>query len=93
MKNGVPIQEPDLIKWGLWFEDHNDQRMVERTKIGDAEISTVFLGLNHAFGEGPPLLYETMVFGGALEGEMLRTATLEEAKAAHEHLSARVKSV
>lgn len=26
-------------------------------------ISTVWLGLNHQWGSGPPLIYETMVFG------------------------------
>jgi hypothetical protein len=25
-------------------------------------VSTVFLGMNHQFGDGPPLLWETMVF-------------------------------
>lgn len=29
----------------------------------DIHISTVFLGLNHQYGEGKPLLFETMVFG------------------------------
>lgn len=26
-------------------------------------VSTVFLVINHQFGDGPPLLFETMVFG------------------------------
>ncbi|MDJ0342238.1 hypothetical protein QMK19_03430 [Streptomyces sp. H10-C2] len=31
----------------------------------DYRISTVWLGLNHSFlGDGPPILFETMVFGG-----------------------------
>lgn len=27
-------------------------------------VSTVFLAIDHAFGDGPPVLYETMIFGG-----------------------------
>ena len=48
-------------------------------------VSTVFLGLDHNFfGEGPPLLYETMVFGGDLHQYCDRTSTREEAMKAHE---------
>lgn len=52
-----------------------------------ARVSTVWLGLNHRYGEGPPLIFETMVFGNAgwsLEVDSERYATLEEAKAGHE---------
>lgn len=49
-------------------------------------VSTVFLVLNHAFGEGPPLIFETMVFsddsGRDLDCE--RYSTEEEARAGHE---------
>lgn len=27
-------------------------------------VSTVFLMINHSFGDGPPILFETMIFGG-----------------------------
>lgn len=27
-------------------------------------VSTVFLGLDHNWGDGPPVLWETMIFGG-----------------------------
>jgi hypothetical protein len=30
---------------------------------GGAFVSTVFLGIDHAFFDGPPLLFETMIFG------------------------------
>lgn len=54
-------------------------------------ISTAFLGIDHNFtGRGPPLLFETMVFGGALDGECGRTATWEEAEKEHAETLARV---
>lgn len=30
--------------------------------VGPYFVSTVWLGLNHSFGFGPPMIYETMVF-------------------------------
>lgn len=44
----------------------------------------MFLGLDHRhFGKGPPLLYETMVFGGEADGECARYSTRTEALAGH----------
>jgi hypothetical protein len=60
--SGNPKPEPDLIKWGTWFEKGN--RIVKQDQIGDVWVSTVFLGLDHSFGGGPPILWETMTFRG-----------------------------
>lgn len=52
-----------------------------------ARVSTVWLGINHQFGMGPPLIFETTVFGDAgwsNEIDCERYATLEQAKAGHE---------
>lgn len=57
----TPIQEPDVIKWGRWFE--TAKRHVANTQVGPLWVSTVFLGLDHSFGSGPPVLFETMLFG------------------------------
>lgn len=57
----TPVPEPDLLKWGQWFETAD--RVVFQTTLGDTLISTVFLGIDHRFGStGPPLLFETMIF-------------------------------
>jgi hypothetical protein len=49
------------------------------------------LGLDHNFSEnGPPILYETMVFGGALDGEQDRYCTREEAVSGHALMVKRV---
>lgn len=57
---------------------------VGNTKAGDATVSTVFLGLDHRYGDGPPQLFETLVFGGPFDGWMDRCATWEQAEAMHE---------
>ena len=38
-------------------------RIVKQEDVGDYLVSTVWLGLNHNYADGPPLIFETMVFG------------------------------
>lgn len=84
-----PVQCNDLMAWTAWFE--KSDRTVAKTKIGKAEVSTVFLGLDHSFGSGKPLLFETMVFGGKLANEMDRYHTWEEAEEGHFAMCKRVR--
>lgn len=67
-------------------------RTVAKTKIGDVMVSTVFLGIDHSFGRGPPMLFETMVFGGPMDQYQERCSTWDEAVEMHERLVARVRS-
>lgn len=60
-----------------------NERRVKRTKVGDSDVSTVFLGLDHQFGRGAPLLFETMIFGGARDGDQFRYSTWDEAEDGH----------
>lgn len=56
----------DLYKWANWFE--SSDRQVDRTRIDDKMVSTVFLGIDHNFWIGGRLLiFETMVFGDSGE--------------------------
>lgn len=81
----------DLMTWARWFESNRDTRHVAVTDHPLGKVSTVFLGLDHSFGaRGAPLLFETMVFGGAMDGEMDRYATWDEAEAGHAAMVARV---
>jgi len=64
-RDGTPIIDNELLpafmQWGLLFETEN--RIVGSTKTLYGErLSTVFLGLDHAWGGGPPLIFETMLF-------------------------------
>lgn len=52
----------------------------------DVSISTVWLGLNHNWDDGPPHIFESMVFGGTLDGETRRYSTWEQAEAGHAEL-------
>jgi hypothetical protein len=58
-------------------------------------VSTVFLGLDHRYGEEPPLIFETMIFGRGFEYQE-RCSTWDEAVAMHDRacevVRARVRS-
>ncbi len=77
----VPVYEPSLEKWGLWME--TDRRKLWRKEVSGVVVSTVFLGLDHQFADGPPLLFETMVFGGALNDYMDRCSSYKQAEEMH----------
>jgi hypothetical protein len=74
----------ELMEWAKFFEDMSKRR-VANDHIGDVRVSTVFLGLDHSFGEGPPLIFETLIFGGPLDQEMWRYSTWDEAVEGHQH--------
>lgn len=62
-----------------------ENRRVAETQIGDVRVLTVFLCIDHNHsGKGPPVLWETMVFGGDCGGAYDRYTSLRDAKAGHE---------
>src|SRR3972149_4247748 len=70
-------------EWSCWFEDA-DRTVSHDTVSWDVYVSTVFLGINHRFGDdGPPLLFETMIFGGEHDGWQARYSTWDEAVEGH----------
>lgn len=75
----------DFMTWALWLQQQDiNYRCVARTDINDrCEVSTVFLGLDHNWRGGEPLLFETMIFGGPLNGEMWRYSTWAAAEQGH----------
>ena len=82
-KTPIPVK---LLDWALSFEDPNWRR-VGLTMIENQRVSTVFLGLDHRFmSEGPPILWETMIFGPWWgHGEYQeRYTSWEDAVAGHE---------
>jgi hypothetical protein len=74
-----------LMEWAKWFEANPEKRIVRKDSVGDVGISTVFLGMDHRFGEnGPPILWETMVFGGKHDNYQERYTSEEDAIVGHE---------
>lgn len=64
-----------------------EYRRIAQTYVGQALVSTVWLGINHSWDDGRPLIFETMIFPGNTTGEELswRYPTLERAIAGHHH--------
>jgi hypothetical protein len=87
--DGKVVPTKNMREWGKWFE--NADRRIDYTEIsnfpeypGGNFISTVFLGIDHNSGRsGPPILFETMVFGGAYDQRGWRYASFKEAKHGH----------
>lgn len=61
-KNGNPRRCGDLMKWAKWFESSGDKRRIGLDYVGKKTVSTIFIALDHSFGHGKPLVFETMVF-------------------------------
>lgn len=69
-----------LMEWAEALEE--DSWRVASARAGDILVSTVFLGLDHAF-DGPPLVFETMIFGGPHDQYQERCSTWEQALEMH----------
>ena len=83
----------NVVEFGEFFNNFED-RVVAKETVKDSDVSTVFLGLDHRYGnEGPPLVFETMVFGGPLDQECERYSTWEEAETGHKAMVGRVLSL
>lgn len=87
----VPVPDDDAtLVWAKRFEKMD--RRVAKDQIGAVRVSTVFLGLDHAYGDGPPQLFETMIFGGEHDKYQERCSTWEEAEAMHAKAVALVRA-
>ena len=73
--------EACVILHGVMWDDR--AQIVAQDRIGDLFVSTVFLGVNHAFLPGPPMIFETMIFEGDRAGDLWRYSTWDEAEAGH----------
>lgn len=93
-RSGEPLS---ALEWTALYDDISYCRLLS-TDLPDGKwVSTVWLGIDHNFGFGPPLIFETMVFAaetrdfslGLLGQEspeildMARYHTEEEAMAGH----------
>jgi len=92
-REGCPISVQDANrKLG-----DREYKRVDATTLPDGKwVSTVWLGLNHRWGPGPPLIFETMVFESEEnleEVDMERYATENEAILGHQRMVAKYAGV
>jgi len=80
--------ECGLFEWAEFFE--TERRFIKYTEMPLCRVSTIFIGLDQSVLWGPgskrPILFESMIRGGSLDGEQWRYATYEEAEEGHKQL-------
>ena len=80
-----PCHVVDMLAWVIWMGEHVEDRVVARDVLMPAGIivSTVFLGLDHNWNLGRPMLFETMVFGGTMDKLLRRYESWDTAVIGH----------
>jgi hypothetical protein len=79
-----PIEVESVEEWDRAISTNRPVAVTEITK--GVVVSTVFLGVdrrNHFLKEGPPLLFETMIFGGQLDMRLWYYASWDDAETGH----------
>lgn len=75
----TPVPFFDTTKWGSQVD-----KIIGKDQFGSVSVSTVFLGMDHSFGGGEPVLFETMIFGGEHDQYQERYCTWDEAEKGHQ---------
>lgn len=88
----APCTFQEYVDWEAAVGSEKARR-VAKTYLEGAYISTVFLGLDHSFGRdtAAPVLFETMVFEGPLDGMQERYTTWADAEIGHKAMVECVK--
>jgi hypothetical protein len=81
LEGRTPKRVDDWTRWSRWMRKAD--RYVRRTVIGPLTVSTEFLGLDHNWFGGVPLLFQTRVFGMEEDSYQTRCSTWDEAERAH----------
>jgi hypothetical protein len=96
MRLGVYIEDPPgtlreipILEYGERIA-RREECIVARDELADGRVlvSTTWIGLDHQFGEGPPLIYETMIFYEGYDGGLWQTRHTYRADALAGHAEA-----
>lgn len=87
-KNVIPVGS-DLARLVEFQKDFRNVVVKKDLVYPGVEVSTVFLGIKSFPGENT--FFETVVFGGVLDGERERCCTWKQAEDLHERMVTRVK--
>ncbi len=85
LRDGEVVEEQDPSEWLKWVEnDYHKVSCIAQTGTAQATVQTHFLAINLTLAKDePPLLFETRVSGGWLDGHREKFATLEDARSGH----------
>lgn len=86
-----PVTVDEYMDWRRSLGEKDVVHVGDDT-IGEVRVSTVFLGMDHNHWlEGPPILFETMIFGGDHDDYQKRYETWGRAEAGHAYALELVK--
>jgi hypothetical protein len=89
LKEGA-LRESNREEWEAWSDKPRNRRVAVHI-IRGIVIYTYCIGIDRSLiGTDAPLLFETMVYGGALDGQVCHYATLEAARKGHHQWCAAV---
>lgn len=82
---GRRVVPSNLATWAATIDGMGGNRVLAWTRIArDVDVSTVFLGVDHRHGAtGPPIVFETLVFGGIAHDYMRRYSSYRKAIRGH----------
>jgi len=88
-----PSDREGLLHWAAWVTKNRERMRVALDVCGDAEVSTVFLGINLGVREAlRPLVFETEVWRDGTMHVAGRTGTLEQARTLHKRVLQSLKA-
>ena len=93
-RDGTPYA--NAVEWSKDFGIVENKIVKQEELPNGYFVSTVWLGLNHNYGEGKPLIFETMVFpekGNYSDIYMERYSTEQEAIEGHNRLVEKWKNI
>ena len=64
----------------------NDPTRIGSDHVGNAWVSTVWVGIDMGYRNDPPVIFETMIFGGEHDQFCERYCTKESALAGHDRI-------
>lgn len=97
--NGIDVMTfDDIHAYTAWKAERNDPLgdVVKQETVGNAWVSTVLLMIDHQYGEGPPLIFETMVFDAESHEPletMKRYSTYGQALMGHQQIVAAMRVI
>lgn len=93
LKGRTPEPTTNYVGWGEALKRlrASDGHIVGRWIHETITVSTVFLGMNHAFAPGAPMLFETCVVHPGISEVVQRYPTWEQAEAGHKMMVLEIK--
>lgn len=85
LEGKIPKPVNTISEYLGWMELNPDRHVKSDHLPDGVHVSTVFLCLDHNYGAGSPLLFETMIFGGEYDQYMQRYSTWKEAELGHQN--------